>query len=200
MNRQKPFIVEFTGTPEAGKTTILTLLKQSLESSGFTVKVYPESAEKSKSIFPRDSYGKSKFDAKFWMHLEILKNLVEAPYQNYDIILFDRGALDKKFWINLDACNGDFDDRIIYLSKLFDDVLPDLLIVLKVSVDESLRRRGGEGHVVTREFLERYNALLNHFVNSLKINKDIICTDNMKVEEVLNVVVNSILENLNKPS
>ena len=132
--------------------------------------------------------------------LETLKNLVEAPYQNYDIILFDRGALDEKFWINFDACNGDFDDRIIYLSKLFDDVLPDLLIVLKVSVDESLRRRGGEGHVVTREFLERYNALLNHFVNSLKINKDIVCTDNMKVEEVLNVVVNSILENLNKPS
>ena len=174
MNRQKPFIVEFTGTPEAGKTTILTLLKQSLESSGFTVKVYPESAEKSKSIFPRDSYGKSKFDAKFWMHLETLKNLVEAPYQNYDIILFDRGALDEKFWINLDACNGDFDDRIIYLSKLFD--------------------------VVTRQFLERYNALLDLFVNSLKINKDIVCTDNMKVEEVLNVVVNSILENLNKPS
>ena len=186
MNRQKPFIVEFTGTPEAGKTTILTLLKQSLESSGFTVKVYPESAEKSKSIFPRDSYGKSKFDAKFWMHLETLKNLVEAPYQNYDIILFDRGALDEKFWINLDACNGDFDDRIIYLSKLFDDVLPDLLIVLKVSVDESLRRRGGEGHVVTRQFLERYNSLLDLFVNSLKINKDIVCTDN--------------LENLNKPS
>lgn len=185
MNRQKPFIVEFTGTPEAGKTTILTLLKQSLESSGFTVKVYPESAEKSKSIFPRDSYVKSKFDAKFWMHLETLKNLVEAPYQNYDIILFDRGSLDEKFWINLDACNGDFDDRIIYLSKLFDDVSPDLLIVLKVSVDESLRRRGGEGHVVTRQFLERYNALLNHFVNSLKINKDIVCTDNMQIDEVL---------------
>ena len=200
MNRQKPFIVEFTGTPEAGKTTILTLLKQSLESSGFTVKVYPESAEKSKSIFPRDSYGKSKFDAKFWMHLETLKNLVEAPYQNYDIILFDRGALDEKFWINLDACNGDFDDRIIYLSKLFDDVLPDLLIVLKVSVDESLRRRGGEGHVVTRQFLERYNALLNHFVNSLKINKDIICTDNMQIDEVVEVVTKTILENLNKPS
>ena len=200
MNRQKPFIVEFTGTPEAGKTTILTLLKQSLESSGFTVKVYPESAEKSKSIFPRDSYGKSKFDAKFWMHLETLKNLVEAPYQNYDIILFDRGALDEKFWINLYACNGDFDDRIIYLSKLFDDVLPDLLIVLKVSVDESLRRRGGEGHVVTRQFLERYNALLNHFVNSLKINKDIICTDNMQIDEVVEVVTKTILENLNKPS
>lgn len=200
MNRQKPFIVEFTGTPEAGKTTILTLLKQSLESSGFTVKVYPESAEKSKSIFPRDSYVKSKFDAKFWMHLETLKNLVEAPYQNYDIILFDRGSLDEKFWINLDACNGDFDDRIIYLSKLFDDVSPDLLIVLKVSVDESLRRRGGEGHVVTRQFLERYNALLNHFVNSLKINKDIVCTDNMQIDEVVEVVTKTILENLNKPS
>ena len=86
MNRQKPFIVEFTGTPEAGKTTTIDLVEQKLLNLGYTVKVYPESAEKSKSIFPRDSYVKSKFDAKFWMHLETLKNLVEAPYQNYDII------------------------------------------------------------------------------------------------------------------
>lgn len=198
MNRQKPFIVEFTGTPEAGKTTTIDLVEQKLLNLGYTVKVYPESAEKSKSIFPKEEY--ANFDSKFWMYLDTLKNIAEAPYQNYDIILFDRGAIDKKFWINLDASNGVFYSKVSYLAKLFDDMLPDLLIVLRVSVNESLRRRGGEGHVVTKSFLETYNSILDVFINSIGINKDIVCTDNMQIDEVVEVVTKTILENLNKPS
>lgn len=198
MNRQKPFIVEFTGTPEAGKTTTIDLVEQKLLNLGYTVKVYPESAEKSKNIFPKSEY--AKLDSKLWMYLDTLKNIAEAPYQNYDIILFDRGAIDRKFWINLDASNGIFYSKVSYLAKLFDDMLPDLLIVLRVSVDESLRRRGGEGHVVTKSFLETYNSILDVFINSIGINKDIICTDNMQIDEVVEVVTKTILENLNKPS
>lgn len=198
MNRQKPFIVEFTGTPEAGKTTTIDLVEQKLLNLGYTVKVYPESAEKSKSIFPKEEY--AKYDSKFWMYLDTLRNITEAPYQNYDIILFDRGAIDKKFWINLDASNGIFNTRLSYLAKLFDDMPPDLLIVLSVSVNESLRRRGGEGHVVTKSFLETYNSILDVFIDSIGINKNIICTDNMQIDEVVKVVTKTILENLNKPS
>ncbi len=198
MNRQKPFIVEFTGTPEAGKTTTIDLVEQKLLNLGYTVKVYPESAEKSKSIFPKEEY--SKYDSKFWMYLDTLRNITEAPYQNYDIILFDRGAIDKKFWINLDASNGIFNTRLSYLAKLFDDIPPDLLIVLRVSVNESLRRRGGEGHIVTKSFLETYNSILDVFIDSIGINKNIICTDNMQIDEVVEIVTKTILENLNKPS
>ena len=79
--------------------------------------------------------------------------------------------------------------------------MPDYLIIFKVSIEEALRRRGGEGHIVTRNFLNDYNRLLNTFINSIKINKSIICTDNMNIEEVLNVTTNLILENIkNRPS
>lgn len=197
MNRQKPFIVEFTGTPEAGKTTTIDLVEQKLLNLGYTVKVYPESAEKSKNIFPKSEY--AKLDSKLWMNLDTLKNLIEAPYQNYDIVLFDRGSIDRKFWIELDSSIGILDNRFTNLT-LFDTMLPDLLIVLRVSVDESLRRRGGEGHVVTKSFLETYNSILDVFINSIGINKDIVCTDNMQIDEVVEVVTKTILENLNKPS
>lgn len=197
MNRQKPFIVEFTGTPEAGKTTTINLVEQKLLNLGYTVKVYPESAEKSKNIFPKSEY--AKLDSKLWMNLDTLKNLIEAPYQNYDIVLFDRGSIDRKFWIELDSSIGILDNRFTNLT-LFDTMLPDLLIVLRVSVDESLRRRGGEGHVVTKSFLETYNSILDVFINSIGINKDIVCTDNMQIDEVVEVVTKTILENLNKPS
>lgn len=197
MNRQKPFIVEFTGTPEAGKTTTINLVEQKLLNLGYTVKVYPESAEKSKNIFPKSEY--AKLDSKLWMNLDTLKNLIEAHYQNYDIVLFDRGSIDRKFWIELDSSIGILDNRFTNLT-LFDTMLPDLLIVLRVSVDESLRRRGGEGHVVTKSFLETYNSILDVFINSIGINKDIVCTDNMQIDEVVEVVTKTILENLNKPS
>lgn len=200
MTRQKPFIVELTGTPEAGKTTIINLLHKRLSDLGYKVKVYPESAEESKQVFPRDPNCTS--DSKLWMNVLTLKHLIEAPYQNYDIILFDRGAVDRIFWIYLDLLYNDFSlEKDISLELFFKEYLPDYLIIFKVSIEEALRRRGGEGHIVTKNFLNDYNRLLNAFINSIGINKSIVCTDNMNIEEVLNVTTNLILENIkNRPS
>ena len=200
MTRQKPFIVELTGTPEAGKTTIINLLHKRLSDLGYKVKVYPESAEESKQFFPRDPDCTS--DSKLWMNVLTLKHLIEAPYQDYDIILFDRGAVDRIFWIYLDLLYNDFSlEKDISLELFFKEYLPDYLIIFKVSIEEALRRRGGEGHIVTRNFLNDYNRLLNTFINSIRINKSIICTDNMNIEEGLNVTTNLILENIkNRPS
>ena len=199
MARQKPFIVELTGTPEAGKTTIINLLNIRLSDLGYKVKVYPESAEESKSFFPKTSDCKS--DAKLWMNILTLKHLIEAPYQDYDVILFDRGAVDRIFWIYLDLLDSDNlnleGDGTLEL--FFREYFPDHLIIFKVSIEEAIRRRGGEGHVVTRDFLDVYNRLLNSFINSIEIDKDVICTDNMNIEEVLNVTTKLILEKI-RPS
>lgn len=200
MIRQKPFIVELTGTPEAGKTTIINLLYQKLSDLGYKVRVYPESAEESKSIFPRESNNPQ--DAKLWMNVLTLKHLIEAPYQPYDIILFDRGAVDRIFWIYLDILYNNFDlEKECSLELFFRDYFPDQLIIFKVSIEEAIKRRGGEGHVVTREFLNNYNRLLDSFINSIRINKHIVCTDNMRIDEVLDVTTNLILESIkNRPS
>jgi len=41
----RPFIVEFLGTPEAGKTTSVKMLRRSLEEKGYKVGLVRESAE-----------------------------------------------------------------------------------------------------------------------------------------------------------
>lgn len=41
----RPFIVEFVGTPEAGKTTSVKMLRRSLEEKGYKVGLVRESAE-----------------------------------------------------------------------------------------------------------------------------------------------------------
>ena len=99
MNSRKPYIVEFTGTPEAGKTTVINILHEALLQMGYKVKVFPESAENTPKIFPKNS-----LEAKLWMHFDTGKHVVEAPFlTDYDIVIFDRGSLDIKFWLYLDS-------------------------------------------------------------------------------------------------
>ena len=43
---RKPFMVEFTGTPEAGKTTSIRNVANKLLNEGYTVAILEESAER----------------------------------------------------------------------------------------------------------------------------------------------------------
>lgn len=196
MNKRKPFIVEFTGSPEAGKTTVIGILYNQLLKMGYKVKKYPESAENCPNTFPKDC-----LEAKLWINFDTAKHVLEAPFlYDYDIILFDRGALDIKFWLYLDSINR---SKVVSKMSPFEEVLknypPNLLIALYVSVDESIRRRGGEGRIVTKEFVSTYNRLFKTFINSVGVNKVIVSTDNKPIEEVVQTVKNSILENLKEP-
>ena len=55
MSRQKPLLVEFTGTPEAGKTTTISIIYKQLISMGYKVRIYPESAEITPGFIPKGS-------------------------------------------------------------------------------------------------------------------------------------------------
>ena len=197
MNERKPFIVEFTGSPEAGKTTVIHILQHRLLKMGYTVKVYPESAENCPKSFPKNS-----LEAKLWINLDTLTNIVQAPFlSEYDIILFDRGAMDGLFWINIDATyHPNVFLKTASFEELFKSYPPNLLIALYVSEDESIKRRGGEGKIVTKSFVEHYNSLFELFFNSLQCNSFFIRTDNLSIEEVVETAQKSILENIKNHS
>ena len=197
MNRRKPFIVEFTGTPEAGKTTVINLLYEDLLKADYKVKMYPESAENAPKSFP-----KGCLEASLWRNFDTAKHVLEAQFlSDYDIIIFDRGALDRIFFVYLDAA---YDAETALVNspfvKILEDYPPDLLIVFHVSIEESIKRRGGEGRLVTREFISTYNRLLKAFVDSLRINKVVVSTDNKPIKEVVETAKNSILEHFKSHS
>ena len=195
MNRQKPFIVEFTGTPEAGKTTTIHIIYELLTSLGYKVKLYPESAESTPHFFPKKS-----IEANIWRNFDTFKHVLEAPYQSdYDIIILDRGAIDRTFWVYLDSIY-DFTSSVKNAPFLgiIKDYNPDLLITLIVTPEEAIKRKGGEGTIVTKEFICNYNNLLTVFINSIGINKTIICTDNRAINDVVDEVQKLILENVKK--
>ena len=60
----KPFMVEFSGTPEAGKTTTIKKLADMLRNRNYKVMTLKESAESLPAEIP-----KGTFDANMWMHL-----------------------------------------------------------------------------------------------------------------------------------
>lgn len=193
MNSRKPFIVEFTGTPEAGKTTVINIILKQLLEMGYKVKVYPESAENAPKNFPKGS-----LEENLWRNFDTAKHVLEAQFlSDYDIVIFDRGALDRIFFIYLDTV---YTPEIALKNAPFEGIFreypPDILISFYVSEDEAIRRRGGEGRLVTKEFVSNYNRLLTTFINSLEVNKKVISTDNKTVEEVVETVQNSILENI----
>lgn len=198
MTKRKPFIVEFTGTPEAGKTSTLKLLYKKLSKLGYKVKVYPESAENTPNFFPKGS-----LEISLWRNFDIAKHLLEAQFlSDYDIVLFDRGAFDGIFWIYLHSIyNANIATKTASFEKFFKRYPPKLLIAFYVSADESIKRRGGEGNLVTKQFVSTYNHLLDTFIGSLKeVNKELIFTDNKTIEEVCQITQNSILEHLKSHS
>ena len=197
MNERKPFIVEFTGTPEAGKTTVINILHEQLLKMGYKVKIYPESAENSPKFFPKEC-----IEAKLWINFDTTKHVLEAPFlDEYDIILFDRGALDRLFFVYLDSVyNPEIALKLGLFENILKDYLPNLLIAFYGSEEESIKRRGGEGRLVTKEFVSNYNRLLTTFINSLEINKVLVSTDNKSIEEVVETVQNLILENIERHS
>lgn len=193
---RKPFIVEFTGTPEAGKTTVIKRLYIWLTRMGYRVKLYPESAELTPSIFP-----KGCLEAKLWMNFNTAKNVVESHFlSDYDIVIFDRGLYDIMFWSYFDSIyNYDIATKNANLSSFLENYPPDLLIAFFVSEEESIKRRGGEGRLVTKEFVSNYNKVLKTFINSIGINKVIVSTDNKQISTVVETVRKTILENMPEP-
>ena len=85
----RPFIVEFVGTPEAGKTTSVKMLRRSLEEKGYKVGLVRESAE----IVP-DMFKTGSSKGNIWMTLKTAQKLYEEINNDRDIVLVDRGVVD----------------------------------------------------------------------------------------------------------
>ena len=189
----RPFMVEFSGTPEAGKTTTINTVADMLRENDYKVITLKESAESLPSEIP-----KGTFDANMWMHFITQSGLISALYSKADIVLIDRGIIDSEFYgqkfLNEGLCTqAQYDE----FKKMFLQYLkPNLFIALMVTPEESIKRRGGEGRLVNKIYIQNYNETYLKFFEGILINKKLIMTDNIELCEVSKIVLNIILENL----
>ena len=156
-----PFMVEFTGTTEAGKTTCILEVKRKLEAKKLKVSYVCESAE----LVPEDIYPKGSFEAHLFLRLTTVISIIEESLKDdCDILLIDRGIVDGIFFTHkyiqdypkwTKECEG-----LISMLESFNFLLPDISLIFSCSPNEVIKRRGGEGRLVTRKFIENYNKLL----------------------------------------
>jgi len=190
----RPIMVEFAGTPEAGKTTVIKRLQKKLEEQGLKVAVIQESAELAPPELPKGSW-----DANLWMRHITCSKILNSIYLSTQIVLIDRCAIDHQFW-GLNFFKGNkcsIDEFISYMSLITPKLYPDYLIALVSNPEVSLIRRGGPGRIVNSEFLKNYNDLFYSFYKTITVPKTLIETSNLSVDDVtsqVSKIINSLLK------
>lgn len=189
--------VEFTGTPEAGKTNCIQTIKNTLMEAGYTVDYIQESAE----LVPKE-IPKGDFDGHLWMRLHSLENILVERHNECDVLLIDRGILDGIFYTYLALSNNPKKEKecsslIRFLSELT-FYNPDFLFVFTCEAEVSIIRRGGEGRLVTLDYIQKYNKMLSSFIPTISIPCKVIDTSHLSKEELCNLVTKEIKNLLSK--
>lgn len=89
-----PFIIEFGGSPDAGKTTTIEKLYQTLHRSGFRVATPQEGAQATQHISRKEPI------YNYYTGVYALKILLDAVHAHaFDVVLLDRGIFDTPTWL-----------------------------------------------------------------------------------------------------
>lgn len=199
----KPIVIEFTGTPEAGKTSSMKLVKNMLEKQNLKVGIVNEAAGKVKEYLSNENSNRG-----VWIIVTIAKELIEELDKPNDVIIVDRGLLDRLFWNIYSYSKGDItlEEKLNRDSLISNPYMPfksDMLVVLTIPTEESIKRKGKEGRFVTSGNINLYNKCLEQFLEKVNsYSKDTmlkeICTLNLDKQQVAQKNYDSVMELLTK--
>ena len=138
---RRPIVIEFCGSPKAGKTSCINSLDLFFRRNKFRTRVLTERA----SICPISS----KHDPYFniWTVSSAIAELAEVlanHSKDYDIVILDRGIFDALCWFNWllsqERMSEDFEPIEKYLTMRKWLSLIDLIYVFTTTPEESLKR------------------------------------------------------------
>lgn len=140
-----PYVVEFTGLPKAGKTTIIRRLRHILEANKLTVAVVKEAAtDKVPKEFRSDLFAFNVLCA-----LENVGSVLRAVLERgaSDVVILDRGIFDSLVWLEFLSDSGLLNDEMramigeFLMSKPWFSQI-DLIVNVSVSLETYLLRSG----------------------------------------------------------
>lgn len=190
---KRPIVIEFSGLPNSGKTTLLKNLSVLCENNGIKAKIIQEPAELLPTIIPSGSIAQN-----IWITLETIQKNLELIYvEDSDFILLDRGLYNQMYWSTLYTENKYYSEYISSVIDTFSKMYkmwPDYLYVIDVDVEESLKRRMALGKSVTfskEDFLKNYKKKFKEFYEKMD-NVFYLDTTNLSKDDVANEVFNQI--------
>ena len=192
---KRPIVVEFSGLPNSGKTTLLQNIRTICGSNNVNAIIMQEPAELLPGTIP-----KGTTEQNLWITLETLQKSLELRFvSDVDFILLDRGFYNQLFRTTLDEDKDpEYSAFVRNVMERFGErypVKPDYLYVVDVDVDESLRRRMATGEPVTfskKDFLIRYKNQFEKFASDIN-PKFYIDTTNLDKEQVAEIVFKTLI-------
>ena len=213
LEKNKTYVIEFTGTPRTGKTTLMNNLYDFFKKGGFTTSTLEEfttSKRYKKNIYPR-----LKNEYKSVINTEIPKyvlgDLNTEVSKNYDIILVDRSLFDRMIWMDrLYNKNGvtkeEYDNYINEYTPLIKNKINIILGLYTDSLTSLKRDYYANISLEKRTFLNEKN--INEYNNSLmnmkelsskfNINFHMFDTTNKSEREISFQVLDVILSDMRK--
>ena len=213
LEKNKTYVIEFTGTPRTGKTTLMNNLYDFFKKGGFTTSILEEFTTSKR--YKKDIYPKLKNEYKSVINTEIPKyvlgDLNTEVSKDYDIILVDRSLFDRMIWMDrLYNKNGvtkeEYDNYINEYTPLIKNKINIILGLYTDSLTSLKRDYSANISLEKRTFLnekninEYNNSLMNMKELSIKfnINFHMFDTTNKNEREISFQVLDVILSDMRK--
>ncbi len=207
----KPFVIEFSGTPRTGKTTIINNLEDFFKKGGYKVKVIREFT--SSNFYKKEIKEKLKYEYKNVLNTEIPKyvnsQLDEVLKEESDIILIDRSLFDRTIWIDRLKLKQGISDKEVddYYNKYVPIIKEkiDLVIATYCETDEVLKRDYYANlslemrKFINEDNINEYNTSLKNSINLMDDNNykvNLFDTTNNSLKEIEYEIVKFILNKL----
>ena len=213
LEKNKTYVIEFTGTPRTGKTTLMNNLYDFFKKGGFTTSTLEEFTTSKR--YKKDIYPRLKNEYKSVINTEIPKyvlgDLNTEVSKDYDIILVDRSLFDRMIWMDrLYNKNGvtkeEYDNYINEYTPLIKNKINIILGLYTDSLTSLKRDYYANISLEKRTFLNEKN--INEYNNSLmnmkelsskfNINFHMFDTTNKSEREISFQVLDVILSDMRK--
>lgn len=213
LSKKKPYVIEFTGTPRTGKTSLINNLKDFFKKKGFSVCIIEEfttSLKYKTQIYPILK-NKSKNVVNTEIPKYVLKDLNDAINSKYDVIIVDRSLFDRLIWVDrLFLKKGMSDEEYNEYKSTYIPLIKEKINIIVSLYTDSLTCLKRDYHanlsLENRTFLNEDNvneynkSLLNMEKLSIKenINFKMFDTTNKNQREISFEVIDSILSDMKK--
>ena len=172
-HRQKrPIVIEFSGSPKAGKTSCINSLELFLKRNGFSVQVTQERA----SVCPVTDKQSPMFN--IWtscMSLAGLVGTLENKSNNVDVLILDRGIFDALCWFEWLVSTSKMEEEQQTITEQFlllDDLVKSIDIVFAFCVEPavSIEREYANlltdkiGTIMNKTVLAEYLEAIHHTI------------------------------------
>lgn len=170
---RRPYFVELAGTPKAGKTTTLQVLRSFLKECGYQVDEMRERAADC-PVAP-----KGHFFFNTWTTTTMLASMIENLESDADVVLLDRGVFDAIVWLQCQLRDQQVTPEEYNIFRQFVLLerwrkLTDLTVILKVGPEIADSRENQallirrSGTIMNPATLRRYNDVLDQVRNDIE--------------------------------